>query len=288
MDATIDKYYPNDHLAACYDAKKRLSKRSGAGVTNHSAVSTDMEFELLANRVCVADIMTYGRERATPEYFVQHLMGLDKQGGGRKMLIEYLTERSFLRHAFVFQRDFNVGTGCVVSSCDMPDNYVGLANNVLRLGLENPLHVKRFKDMVRVGLNEDLSFAMSCYRDLVVDKSSGTVLFGKHQVIYGHSVLDSLDNKKFVDTLLGNRSINDCYVDNLVFKDSLGYDSAWCNVGGSVKGYFLKKILSSLKECEVVVPEKRDLLGRVIVKESTHNGYLIKDVNELWESLREQ
>lgn len=274
-------YCTNQLVEACERGAEYNKPRGGTAV--YCAISDKLEVIKLFNTACVAEIMNMGRYKHKPIAVVYNLKY--HKDLLRKRLLEYLVERSFLKDCFILKEHFNVDAGVVVSNCYMPQNYLGIANNVLRLGCENARHCLRWNKMVEAGVDEDLAFVLCGY---TVSCLGDIVSFVRDCRSFSHSILCSCDNKRFVDTLLGNRTLNDCYEYNEQYLEVKRYHEAWDDVGGGRTHYFKNLCKDKLQQHHITTEPEFDLMGFVVTPSKSIEGYKVSELNELWESLREK
>ena len=268
-------------------AKRNLSRH---GMCRYGALDDNLEYVELNNTACVAALMNYkSRYYAGDKSCAVVFYMMDDVRKEVKPFFDYLIDESFLRHAYMLKdyyhhRQADESRQVLITNPNVPSNYLALANNLLRLGKENYEKVARWSKMVKAGVDKDLAFALTCNKVTV----NGDVISFEKSYGYDHSILYHTDNKKFCDVLLGNITINKAYEGRKSFKQRRGYNDAASNVTSEGSNYMTSMFKEKCGGGKVEVPEVLGMMGEVVTPAKKVKGYFIKDINKLWESLRER
>lgn len=282
----------NEEVLLCHDTRDYLISREFSGIANYSVVDVSGEVVELENTACIADLMYLNRniergkcddpllcvyylptctrhynERGAPEVFWEDI------STARLRFLDYLYKRSFLKDVYVLTEHFNPTLNdTLVTRCDVSSKLFGLANNILRIGIENQDHLESWVTLVDAGVNEDLAFIMCEYVGTTI--KGGLVVF-KDKSEWYHSVLTSCSCVVFADVVKGkNKLPSDTYTEEATYAVR-GDLSGGRKINGMIK--------AQLCYHSVITKAKLDLMGDISEPARRIVGFTINELNKFWE-----
>ena len=255
-----------------------------SGLVIHGLVHLDKEGAcrnyVIDNKACLAHLMSLGTYNpdVKPLYVVYKVGHYDSSN---KLWAKWLSEESPFKHVFVMKEEYNVGSGYLVAACNVDANYMAVALNILRLGLENRTLLSNFVTMVEAGVTPNLAGTMMSLPVELVGEHIG-VRIGYRTLYASHSSMSYSCSGNFVGLLSGEFYVNDLF--NIgSFSDVLKYSGASTAIGGEVED-FIKEIKKLDKVGVDKAKAKVDLLGRPYDKDASKKCHIftVETLNNFW------
>lgn len=258
-----------------------------SGVANYGYVEVSEKKVLLNRRdsstACLSGMIYYKEqdEVASPVLVVYDMActrGSVNLHKDRVLWGDWVSKESPWRHCFVMLDEVSPSiNGCLVSRCDISSNYLATANNILRIGIENPSKYYNWLALVKAGVNKSLAFSLCSYDVTVSDIG---ITFGIHSNYWSHSILNKTSSVDMLNLLVGKTLPNEGYSDE-PFHSRKTYQGASGYLQDLGGGLVLDLIA---KSCDVKLAGTslgEDLMGRCLGKVK---GTLVtvEQLNKFW------
>ena len=198
-----------------------------------------------------------------------------------KVFSEWMQNDSPWKHAYLYSDTFNFeSSNSIAVRCDVGNNYMATAMNVMRFGVENVEPLAAWLRMVDAGVNPSAAICLM----LNLQGSEGELIFsGRGGTSCYHSILDNTSSEAMTNFLCGKEQLNNFFSKDLYY-ESKTYDGARSYLDGGVNDYLYKRLIKKLHPKRKVVDLGEDLMGESLGR---IEGEVLspEQINSEWSSL---